>query len=161
MKAIHVTLHGDPIGKPRMTQADKWRRRPCVLAYRAWADKARYAVRAAPASIGSHVDTSSGVRPKFSEAPHRWTGQFVAGIYEVSWIAFIAMPASWSKKKKDALRGQLQFGKPDRDNIDKAILDALFPDDRGVATGTLKKRWDDGLGPRIEIAVTKLEGVMP
>lgn len=120
MKAIHVTLHGDPIGKPRMTQADKWRRRPCVLAYRAWADKARYAVRAAPSSIGFHVD-----------------GQFVAGIYEVSWIAFVAMPASWPKKKKEALRGQLHFGKPDRDNIDKAILDALFPDDRGVATGTL------------------------
>ena len=144
MQTIRFTIHGDPIGKPRMTRRDKWARRPCVLAYRAWADKARYALRSAPASIGVYVD-----------------GQFVAGLYEVSWIAFIAMPASWSKKKKDALRGQLQFGKPDRDNIDKAILDALFPDDRGVATGTLHKRWDDGLGPRIEIAVTKLEGVMP
>lgn len=144
MRAILFTIPGDPIGKPRMTQADKWRRRPCVLAYRAWADKARYAVRAAPSSIGFHNG-----------------GQFVAGLYDVSWIAFIAMPASWSKKKKDALRGKLHFGKPDRDNIDKAILDALFPDDRGVATGALAKRWDDGIGPRIELVVTKLEGVMP
>ena len=143
-KAIHVTLHGDPIGKPRMTQADKWRRRPVVLAYRAWADKARYAMRAAPTAIGVQVD-----------------GQFPAGLYDVSWMAFIAMPASWSKKKKDALRGKPHFGKPDRDNIDKAILDSLFPDDRGVTSGALHKFWDDGLGPRIELVVTKLEGVMP
>ena len=141
---FHVTLLGDPIGKPRMTRADKWRRRPCVLAYRACADKARYALRAAPASIGVQVD-----------------GQFPAGLYDVSWMAFIAMPESWSKKKKAALRGKPHFGKPDRDNIDKAILDALFPDDRGVTSGALLKFWDDGLGPRIELVVTKLEGVMP
>lgn len=141
--SFHVTLLGDPIGKPRMTRADKWRRRPCVLAYRSWADKARYALRAAsPDAL-----FAEGVLP--------------AGLYDVSWVAYVAMPDSWSKKKKAALRGKLHFGKPDRDNIDKAILDALFPDDRGVTSGALHKFWDDGLGPRIELVVTKLEGVMP
>jgi Holliday junction resolvase RusA-like endonuclease len=37
-----VTVLGNPIGKPRMTKRDKWKQRPCVMAYRAWADQARY-----------------------------------------------------------------------------------------------------------------------
>jgi Holliday junction resolvase RusA-like endonuclease len=47
--------------------------------------------------------------------------------------------------------GQPHRAKPDRDNIDKAILDALFPDDSVVAEGYLCKLWDDGKGARIEI----------
>lgn len=30
-----------PVPKPRMTQRDKWLKRPCVLRYRAFADKCR------------------------------------------------------------------------------------------------------------------------
>lgn len=44
----------------------------------------------------------------------------------------------------------LHRAKPDRDNIDKALLDALFNDDSGIASGLIEKRWDDGNGPRIE-----------
>ena len=128
-----------------MTRADKWRRRPCVLAYRAWADKARYALRAAAVGLAEPLVE----------------GGLAAGLYDVSWIAYIAMPESWSKKKKALLLGKLHFGKPDRDNIDKAVLDALFPDDRGVCSGAIFKRWDDGAGPRIELVITKHEGVMP
>lgn len=36
-----ITVYGDPVAKPRMTKRDKWKQRPCVLAYRAWADVAR------------------------------------------------------------------------------------------------------------------------
>lgn len=36
-----ITVFGNPIGKPRQTRSDKWRARPCVIAYRAWADVAR------------------------------------------------------------------------------------------------------------------------
>ena len=49
------------------------------------------------------------------------------------------------------MAGALHRAKPDRDNIDKAILDALFTDDSGIAAGHLEKRWDDGGGPRLEI----------
>lgn len=31
----------DPVPKPRMTQADRWKKRPCVLRYRAYADELR------------------------------------------------------------------------------------------------------------------------
>lgn len=30
-----------PVPKPRMTQRDKWRKRPCVMRYRAFCDKVR------------------------------------------------------------------------------------------------------------------------
>lgn len=36
-------VFGNPIGKPRQTQRDKWKQRPCVLRYRAWCDLARLA----------------------------------------------------------------------------------------------------------------------
>lgn len=30
-----------PVAKPRMTRSDKWKKRPCVLAYRAFKDECR------------------------------------------------------------------------------------------------------------------------
>lgn len=128
---IRFVITGEPMGKPRMTQRDKWKKRPVVLRYRAWADLARASVPV-PAS------------------------RFIADPLTVSWTAYLPMPKSWSCKKKDFMRGTLHRQKPDRDNIDKAILDALFTSDCGVAAGTLVKRWDDGRGPRVEVEVTTL-----
>lgn len=31
----------EPVAKPRMTQRDKWKKRPCVMRYRAFKDKCR------------------------------------------------------------------------------------------------------------------------
>lgn len=123
---VKFTIWRVPIGKPRQTRADKWKQRPAVLRYRAWADIARLAA----------VDAGANL----SLTP-----------YQVSWTAFLPIPESWPKKKKAAYAGSLHRQKPDRDNIDKAILDALFTNDAGVAAGTLVKRWDDGHGPRIVI----------
>jgi Holliday junction resolvase RusA-like endonuclease len=39
-----------PVPKPRMTRSDKWKKRPCVLAYRAFADELRLKVRKLPES---------------------------------------------------------------------------------------------------------------
>jgi Holliday junction resolvase RusA-like endonuclease len=36
-----TTYNVTPVPKPRQTQADKWKKRPAVLRYRAFADKAR------------------------------------------------------------------------------------------------------------------------
>lgn len=120
------TIPGAPMGKPRMTQRDKWAKRPAVLRYRAWADSAR---AAAPADM-----------PK---TPVR-----------VDWIAFIAMPASWSKKRKLAMEGKDHQAKPDRDNIDKAVLDSLWAQDSCVAKGLIEKRWCWAGEERIEITIT-------
>lgn len=123
---ITFTIPGDPIGAPRMTQLDKWKQRPCVVRYRAWKDAARLAAGQLPPSDQ---------------------------IESVSWVAVFSMPASWSKKKRAAMVGQLHRQKPDRDNIDKAVLDALFPDDEQIAKGMIEKRWGiaEGLTVVIEI----------
>lgn len=126
--AITFTIPGEPMGKPRMTQRDKWKKRPCVVRYRAWADKAR---ESAPANLP--------------------TDPLV-----VSWTAYFSMPASWSAKKRNFMRGTFHRQKCDRDNVDKGILDALFKSDCGIAGGTLVKRWDDGQGPRV---IVQVEGV--
>ncbi|MCR6656642.1 MAG: RusA family crossover junction endodeoxyribonuclease [Opitutus sp.] len=113
-----------PMGKPRMTRRDKWAKRPCVVEYFAYAD----ALRAA----------CPGIHP----APT-----------SVSWTAYFPMPTSWSQKKQAAMAGKLHRSKPDRDNVDKGILDALWEQDSCIARGSLLKLWDDGKGPRIELTV--------
>lgn len=126
--ACIFTIHGAPLGKPRMTQRDKWKKRPCVMRYREWADRARAA------------------------APKDMTQDPVS----VDWTAYLPMPASWSAKKRASMTGQLHRQKPDSDNISKAIFDALFKNDCGIATGSFRKCWDDGNGPRINVAVQAL-----
>lgn len=121
---VFFVIPGQPMGKPRMTQRDVWKKRPCVLRYRAWADKARAAA-----------------------------GNLITGPQNVSWTAYFAMPKSWSQSKKDKMRGGPHQQKPDRDNCDKALLDSLFKDDSGISDGTLRKRWDDGNGARMEVTV--------
>jgi len=84
----------------------------------------------------------------------RFEGVSLEGVHSLSWTAYFPMPESWSKKRKTAMRGQAHYSKPDRDNVDKAILDALFEQDSGISNGTLAKLWDDGKGPRIEITMS-------
>lgn len=98
-----------------MTQRDKWARRACVMRYFAWKDKAR---------------ESAGELP----APESVTS--------LSWVAYFCPPVSWSKKKRLSVIGKPHRAKPDRDNIDKAVLDALFKEDSAIAKGTIEKRWD-------------------
>lgn len=127
------TIPGNPVGKPRMTQQDKWARRPEVLRYRAWATMAKLIM---VQSIG-HLPEG-----------------FVPGI--VNWYAFFEIPKSWSPKRKAAAAGAPHRSKPDRDNIDKALLDALWDSDACVSSGFIAKRWDDGHGPRLEVSVVFL-----
>jgi len=100
-----------PIGKPRMTQRDKWAKRPCVVDYYRFKDALRLAV------------------------------QLPDDIDNLSWTAYFPMPRSWSKKKKAEMDGKLHRQRPDRDNVDKAILDALLSEDSGIARGYTEKRW--------------------
>jgi len=124
-KEGRFVCHIAPLGKPRMTRRDKWKKRPCVMRYREFADKLRT----------------------------YFVGIDLTDVHALSWIAYFPLPVSWSKKRKAAMRGQRHYSKPDRDNVDKAILDALFDQDSGVSHGTLTKLWDDGNGPRIEINI--------
>lgn len=56
----------------------------------------------------------------------------------------IKMPVSWSKKKKEQMKGKPMQSRPDIDNLEKAILDSLFPnDDSAVWKVCASKRWAD------------------
>lgn len=121
---IRFSIPGEPIGAPRMTQQDKWKQRPCVVRYRQWKDEARRAAGELPP---------------------------VEDIASVSWVAYFVPPASWSKKRREAAIGTLHRSKPDRDNIDKALLDALFPNDQGVAAGVIRKVW--GRECRLDVTI--------
>lgn len=91
-----------PCPKPRMTRSDKWKKRPIVMKYRAFADELRL-------KVGDY-------KP--------------GGVVFITCI--IPMPKSWSKKKKEIMDGIPHQQKPDIDNYLKAFLDALCDDDSHV-----------------------------
>jgi len=127
---LKITIPGTPIGKPRMTQRDKWKNRPCVERWFAWKDQAASQLREA----GGHPANV---------------------VKSLSWVANFVPPKSWSKKKREAALGQPHRSKPDRDNIDKAVLDSLFPEsaggDSGIPSGHLRKVWAPEASLEVEI----------
>lgn len=53
----------------------------------------------------------------------------------------LAMPASWSKRKRAEMEGQPHQQKPDVDNLAKALLDACLEEDQGVWDMRVTKVW--------------------
>jgi len=56
-------------------------------------------------------------------------------------IAFLRMPDSWSTAEKRRRNAAPHLSKPDRDNLEKGLLDALAPSDAHFWDGRLQKRW--------------------
>ena len=48
-----------------------------------------------------------------------------------------------SQKKRAQLNGQAHQQKPDKDNLEKALLDAIFDDDSRVWDGRVTKLWGE------------------
>lgn len=119
---LMIVIPGQPIGKPRMVQSDSWKKRPCVLRYWAWCDKAR---KAAEGKIPEELDRMD-VR------------------------AYFAMPDSWTVTKRLQMDGKLHGQKPDWDNVGKACGDALIENDEIIAIGHVEKYWTNG-EPRTEV----------
>lgn len=108
MKTFDIT----PIGKPRMTQRDRWHKRTETSAY--WAYKAQVRL------LGLTLPESG---------------------YHITFV--IPMPKSWSKKKRQQYDGQPHQSKPDKDNLEKALLDAIFDDDCRIWDGRVTKLWGE------------------
>lgn len=121
---IVITVPGPPLGKPRQTQSDKWNKRPAVMRYRCWSDLARLCAGRLPDP---------------------------ADVARLDWVAYFTPPASWSKAKRAEAIGQIHRAKPDRDNIDKAVLDSLFKEDSGIGVGSIAKYW--AAEARLEIVI--------
>lgn len=56
---------------------------------------------------------------------------------------FVAMPASWSRKKREELKGQPHTTTPDLDNLLKSFADTLFLDDCEIWRVAAQKLWSD------------------
>lgn len=104
----------NPVAKPRMTQRDKWKRRPVVLKYFAfkdllniWAAKFKFKM---PES-GAHI--------KF----------------------FIPFPKTMPGKKAYELEGTKHDRRPDLDNFVKAVFDCLCVDDGYIWDIRATKYW--------------------
>jgi Holliday junction resolvase RusA-like endonuclease len=113
MGPLSVIIDIDPIGAPRQTRRDAWKPSPAVQRYRTWKDKMRPACNAAGWKLGSILHAE----------------------FE------IAMPASWSKKKKTVMNGQPHQQKPDIDNCCKALMDLEGTNDGHVHMLNATKRW--------------------
>jgi len=100
-----------PNTKPRMTRRDKWLKPPRPCVAQYWAYK-------------------DLLRTFDIELPIPYKITF-----------YLAMPKSWSKKKKAAHDNQPHLQTPDKDNLEKAFLDALFDNDKHVWSGWAEKRW--------------------
>lgn len=71
-------------------------------------------------------------------------------------VSLYSIPVSWSKRKQQlALNGELIPGKPDLDNVAKAVLDALngvvYQDDKQVIRLVIEKSYS--FEPRVEVYV--------
>lgn len=56
-------------------------------------------------------------------------------------VFVLPVPASWSSKKQRAHLGMPHQQRPDRDNLEKAVLDAVYGEDCGVWDGRTTKVW--------------------
>lgn len=128
-KPISFAIPGAPISKPRQTQSDKWKRRPCVVAYREWADDARRMLKAATGI--ERLMGASGVFATF----------------------YIPMPPSWSKKQQAQMEGQPHRQKIDLDNAAKALCDALIVHDETVWKMELQKYWCRSENAKVAVVI--------
>ena len=112
-------LNITPCPKPRMTKADRWRKRPSVLKFFEFRD----AVRKWEEDMNEILEMES---------------------FEISF--HVPMPKSWSKKKKADMDKRPHQQRPDLDNYLKAWKDSVYKEDAIVWRVKASKLWTDGTG---------------
>ena len=120
-------LNITPCPKPRMTKADRWRKRPSVLKFFAFRDAVR------------QYKESKGVLQSAYHAHHLEFESFEIEFH-------VPMPKSWSKKKKGYMNGSAHQQRPDLDNYLKAWKDSVYEEDAIVWRVKASKLWTDGTG---------------
>lgn len=91
------------------------------------------------------ADAAAGAMGSMLPSEHPWS---------IRICIFAPVPASWPRRRQvAALEGLEQPGKPDLDNVAKAVLDGLngivYRDDKQVTRLVVEKRYD--LNPRTEV----------
>ena len=110
-----VLLPITPVPKPRMTRRDRWKKRPVVLAYRAFRDAFVLGLK----------------------------GRRLPDRFEI--VFLFPMPKSWSKEERAKRRGTPHQDEKDVDNTTKSVLDAFAePDGRHWDVRAIKLWADEG-----------------
>jgi len=120
-------LNIPPCPKPRMTKADRWRKRQSVLKFFAFRDAVR-----------QYKESFCVLRSPY----HAHDLEFES--FEIEF--HVPMPKSWSKKKRKDMAGSPHQQRPDLDNYLKAWKDSVFEEDSVVWRVKASKVWTDGLG---------------
>lgn len=111
--AERLEFIGTPVAKPRMTKADRWKKRPIVEKY--WTFKDNIVRQAKKQNF------------KLGRA------------YKVTF--YVALPKSISKKEKEKRLGKAHTIRPDLDNFLKSLNDTLMDEDSGVHYIVCSKKW--------------------
>jgi Holliday junction resolvase RusA-like endonuclease len=125
---MSILLDITPVPKPRQTRSDKWKKRPSVMRYRAFADEVRL-------RLPSDFDLN-------------YTGiQFC-----------LPMPKSWNDEKRQEMDGKPHTQVPDLSNLLKALEDAVYADDSTIHTyEKLTKIWGKHGSISIERAIQEIK----
>ena len=130
MRTKTFIIHRQAMGKPR---SNRFTRNAAIDKYHIFADFVRLEMKRQDVKLWELDD-----------------------VIRLDWYAKIQMPKSWSKKRKLEMDGKIHRKKPDRDNIDKAIIDAMFykadADDCLIGCGYIEKKWTIG-EPSIEVVL--------
>ena len=125
MESATYVFQVPPKTAPRMTCRDRWKKRPCVVRYFEYRDQ----LRAKAVEYGITLPNSFSV------------------------TFYMAMPKSWSKKKKAAHVGTPCQSKPDLDNVLKGFMDALRTNDASVYDVSASKFWSEQPGVVLAVRV--------
>jgi len=120
-------LNIPPCPKPRMTRADRWKKRQSVVKFFAFRDAVR------------QYKDSDVVKRNMYLGPNLELESFDIQFH-------IPMPKSWSNKKKTEMNGKPHQQRPDLDNYLKAWKDSVFEEDSVVWRVNATKLWTDGSG---------------
>lgn len=119
----------EAMGKPRMTQRDRWKVREVTTRY--W----QYKDRLNELALQLNFDPQT----------------MLTNYYHMTF--YLPMPKSWSETKRKELNGQLHRQKPDKDNLEKGFLDCLCKNDEFVADSRVTKRWCYEGEQRVEVVI--------
>ncbi len=120
-----MILEVAPVSKPRMTRADKWKRRPSVLKFFAFRDAIKQELKRLFALQNNPLNID---------------------FRSIEIVFHIPTPKSWSKKKHAIHDGKPHEQRPDLDNLLKAWNDCVFAEDSTVWRIHATKLWTSGPG---------------
>ena len=109
-----IYIQTDPVTAPRQSQSSRWKPTPHIQRYRCYRDELRIRCNAAKFTLSDQIEM----------------------------IFYLPMPKSWSKRRKLQMDNQpAKSNSKDIDNLAKAVMDALLPQDRHVWRIVASKFW--------------------